>query len=302
MKKTLLFFLLTTAFLCKGQTPTQIVTTPSNTYVYVGSLTQTSSDAGNSQKIVIKIFGGSWFADSDGETNFYISNRSGLAINETSSGSSTAGRLVLRAYQNPNGVNTDFYIVPNSNDYTSFAVTAYTFGFVQTPQFITITTQSTAPTGTDITGSITITPVMITDASGNIGIGTPNSHSDKLAVNGTIHAKQINVDLANWADYVFDKDYKLTPISDVKTYINQNHHLPDLPTAAEVEKDGLNLGEINKLLTKKVEELTLYLIDKDKEINVQKEINKQQQATNQALEQKFNKLASQLDMLAKKKD
>lgn len=299
MKETLLFFLLATAFICKGQTPTQVVTVPGSTYVYVGSLTQVFNDAGNSQKIVIKVFGGSWFGDTDGETDFYISNRGGLTINETSSGSNVAGHLALRAYQNPNGVNTDFYIVPSSTDYNSFAVSAYTFGYAQTPQFIAVITQSTVPIGTDITSSIAITPVMITDPSGNIGIGTLNSHGDKLAVNGTIHAKQINVDLTNWADYVFDKDYILKPLSEVKTYIDQNQHLPDMPAEKEVVEKGIDVGEMNKLLTKKVEELTLYLIQKDKE-------NKEQQRTNVSLENqvqtqnfRIDKLEKQLECLLK---
>lgn len=282
MKKALFLFLLFKVFVCHAQTPTQVVTVPGSTYVYVGSLTQGSSDGGNSQKIIVKILGGSWFADSDGETTFYISNRGGLAINQISLGSNTSGRLTFRAYQN--GGNIDFYIVPSSTDYTSFAVTSYTFGYVQSPQFISISTQSTSPTGTDITTSITINPVMVTDPSGNIGIGTPNSHGDKLAVNGTIHAKQINVDLTNWADYVFDKNYMLTPLADVKSYIDHNHHLPEMPSEQEIINKGLNLGEVNKLLTKKVEELTLYLIDLKAEKDSQGALIKKMEQRLSALE------------------
>lgn len=97
--------------------------------------------------------------------------------------------------------------------------------------------------------------------SGNIGIGTTDPGSYKLAVNGTIHSKAVIIDLIGWPDYVFKKDYQLMPLAQVKSYIDQNQHLPGLPTDKEVEAKGLDVGEMNKLLTKKVEELTLYLID-----------------------------------------
>jgi len=118
--------------------------------------------------------------------------------------------------------------------------------------------------------------------NGNVSIGTPNSYGYKFAVNGNVIATSMTVKLyANWPDYVFKKDYQLPSLTDVKTYIDQNQHLPDMPSEAEVAKDGLNLGEMNKLLVKKVEELTLYLIEKDKKdkekdellISLQKQIN-----------------------------
>jgi len=103
--------------------------------------------------------------------------------------------------------------------------------------------------------------------TGNVGIGTNDPGSYKLAVNGTIHSKAVVVDLIEWPDFVFKRDYKLMPLSQVKSFIDQNMHLPDVPTATTIEKDGVNLGEMNKALLKKVEELTLYLIEKDKQIN-----------------------------------
>jgi len=88
----------------------------------------------------------------------------------------------------------------------------------------------------------------------------------KLAVAGNAIAESMTVKLqTNWPDVVFKKDYTLMPLSEVKTYIDKNQHLPEIPAAAEVEKDGVNLGEMNRLLVKKVEELTLYLIEKDKQ-------------------------------------
>jgi hypothetical protein len=100
---------------------------------------------------------------------------------------------------------------------------------------------------------------------GNVAIGTTDPKGNKLAVNGSVIATSVTVKLyANWADYVFKPDYHLPTLTDVKTYIDQNHHLPEIPSEQEVAKNGINLGEMNKLLLKKVEELTLYLIEKDK--------------------------------------
>ncbi|MFI5161968.1 MAG: hypothetical protein ACHQHN_11860 [Sphingobacteriales bacterium] len=108
---------------------------------------------------------------------------------------------------------------------------------------------------------------------GNIGIGTTNPQGYKLAVNGNVIATSITVKLyANWPDYVFKKDYQLPKLSDIKTYINQNHHLPEMPTEQQIANNGLNLGDMNKLLVKKVEELTLYLIEKDEKEKAQQKI------------------------------
>lgn len=103
--------------------------------------------------------------------------------------------------------------------------------------------------------------------------------------NGNIWSKQVVVALTNpWPDYVFKKDYQLMPLAQVKSYIDANNHLPDMPSAAEVEKSGLDLGEMNKLLTKKVEELTLYLIEKDKKEKQQDELIKKMEQRLSALE------------------
>lgn len=100
--------------------------------------------------------------------------------------------------------------------------------------------------------------------NGNVGIGITHPQN-KLDVNGTIHAKSVKVDLNGWADYVFKKDYQLPSLSSVKSYIDQNHHLPEIPSEQEMVKNGFDVSEMNKLLMKKVEELTLYLIEKDQQ-------------------------------------
>ncbi len=98
--------------------------------------------------------------------------------------------------------------------------------------------------------------------NGYVGIGTANP-DQQLTVNGTIHSKAVLVDNNVHPDYVFDKSYDLPTLSAIKIYIDKNHHLPEIPSAAEVAKNGQNVGEMNALLLKKVEELTLYLIAKE---------------------------------------
>ncbi len=107
---------------------------------------------------------------------------------------------------------------------------------------------------------------------GNIGIGT-TAPDAKLAVKGQIHAQEVKVDLngAVAPDYVFNNDYHLTSLDSIKKYLDQNKHLPEVPSAAAMEKNGVQLGEMNMLLLKKIEELTLYVIEQNKLISKQNE-------------------------------
>lgn len=136
---------------------------------------------------------------------------------------------------------------------------------------------------------------------GNTGIGTytPNAklhlngamlvggNAERIAtgyqvsVAGKIIAEEVKVQLrASWPDYVFGSNYKLMPLEQLEQSINANKHLPNIPAAADVEKNGIMLGDMNKKLMEKVEELTLYIID----------INKK----NTALTQKVEKLEKQM--------
>ncbi|WP_286863352.1 MULTISPECIES: hypothetical protein [Sphingobacterium] len=100
--------------------------------------------------------------------------------------------------------------------------------------------------------------------SGKVGIKTTTPGAYDLAVNGKIRSQEIKVETTGWPDYVFDEEYKLQPLSDTEKFIKVNGHLPDVPKASLAEAEGISLGEMNKILLKKIEELTLHLIEKDK--------------------------------------
>ncbi|MES2486372.1 MAG: hypothetical protein V4581_10565 [Bacteroidota bacterium] len=108
-------------------------------------------------------------------------------------------------------------------------------------------------------------------ANSHVCIGT-TSYNDgtdtyALSVKGNVRANRVKV-YTTWADYVFEDNYELPTLNEVETYINENGHLKDIPSAAEVEAKGIELGEMNKLLLQKVEELTLYMIEQNK-VNAQ---------------------------------
>ena len=106
--------------------------------------------------------------------------------------------------------------------------------------------------------------------NGSIGIGTSNP-DQLLTVKGIVHAQEVRVDLSvPGPDYVFEKNYRLPTLKEVKDYIDQNRHLPEMPSAAEMERNGLQLGEMNMLLLKKMEEMTLYILDQQKQIEALK--------------------------------
>lgn len=103
--------------------------------------------------------------------------------------------------------------------------------------------------------------------TGDIGVGTINTGGYKFAVAGNMIAESVKVQLkGSWPDYVFDKSYYLPDLQEVEKHIREKGHLPGIPSAADVRANGIDLGEINAKLLQQIEELTLHLIQKDKEI------------------------------------
>jgi len=116
----------------------------------------------------------------------------------------------------------------------------------------------------------------ISYTTGNVSIGTTNSQGYRFAVNGDAIFTKIKVkQYGSWPDYVFRKDHKLPTLAELEKYIQQNSHLPGVPSADEVEKNGLDLGVNQAILLKKIEELTLYMIEMNKKMDKISEENVQ---------------------------
>lgn len=118
------------------------------------------------------------------------------------------------------------------------------------------------------------------NSAGNLGIGT-TTPACKLDVKGNIRAEEIKVEVVDatdikikndaWADYVFKDNYILKPLSEVESFIKENNHLPEVPSAKDIQKNGLDMSEMMATQMKKIEELTLHLIEQDKEISALKQ-------------------------------
>lgn len=121
----------------------------------------------------------------------------------------------------------------------------------------------------------------LSEKDGKIGIGTPNPDA-LLTVKGTIHTQEVLVDLdgAVAPDYVFESyfkgssetmpEYSLISLEDLAAFLKENHHLPNVPSAEKMQTEGISLKEMNLLLLQKIEELTLYTIQQQKEIDALK--------------------------------
>ncbi|WP_320052058.1 hypothetical protein [uncultured Acetobacteroides sp.] len=158
--------------------------------------------------------------------------------------------------------------------YNRFTVRAYANGMDEIPSWfanwsivdepISGTNIVTVPYANAFAGNITF-PNGVWNEDGNVGIGV-FSPKNRLDVNGTIRAKEVKVE-SGWADFVFKPDYQLKPLAEVEQFITANGHLPEIPTAKEVEQNGVSLGKMNAKLLQKVEELTLYIINQNKRID-----------------------------------
>jgi len=128
------------------------------------------------------------------------------------------------------------------------------------------------------------------DYNGRVGIGTSTPDS-KLAVNGVIHSKEVKVDLTGWPDYVFEEGYHLPSLEHVANHIKEKGHLINIPTAQEVEENGIELGEMNMKLLEKIEELVLYTLGQEEKLAKQQERLKELDVLKERIE-KIEKLLS----------
>jgi hypothetical protein len=110
--------------------------------------------------------------------------------------------------------------------------------------------------------------------AGDLSIGSTAAQKD-LNVNGNIKARKVKVTVSEWPDYVFSPGYELLSLSSLEKFIQQHNHLPEVASAGDIEHEGLDVAENGKILMKKVEELTLYIIQQDKALESQKQLNQQ---------------------------
>lgn len=180
-------------------------------------------------------------------------------------------------------------MVPSNSN--AFSVTDGTTGLII--QTISAATQNAGIIGSyngyyndlDIRSTNTVGSQLYLNTSGNVGIGTA-SPTEKLSVKGKIRAQEIKVETANWPDYVFAKDYQLPSLQETERHIKDKGHLPGIPSAEEVKANGVDLGEMNTKLLKKIEELTLHLINLEKNNDKQQVIIEQQQTDIKLLKSK----------------
>ncbi|TSJ46431.1 hypothetical protein [Fluviicola chungangensis] len=99
----------------------------------------------------------------------------------------------------------------------------------------------------------------------------------ELDNNGLLYAREIKVNLDAWPDYVFDSNYPLMPLSELQAFVQKNNHLPNVPSACEMEEQGINVAKSNVMLMEKVEELTLYMLQLKEQLETQKQLLQQQQ-------------------------
>jgi len=136
------------------------------------------------------------------------------------------------------------------------------------------------------------------DGNGNLGIGTTDTKGYKLAVAGEMIAEKMVVKKqVNWPDYVFDPAYKLPTLISVADFVKDNQHLPNIPSASQISKNGIDLAETQTLLLQKIEELTLYAIAQEKQLELQKKIQHEQMKT---MEDKLQIVLKKLEAMEKK--
>ncbi|KAB5483649.1 tail fiber protein [Flagellimonas hadalis] len=219
------------------------------------------SSGSNFQKIKLEIFGGSWHNNTLGENTYHISTRDGIKVTQEVHGGSY-DRYILKIYDN--GSNYDF-VVKITGHYPLIYVRS------RIMDSDSILTENVIleydPTGkTDISSQIIPTVLYASNNNGDVGIGTTSPDS-KLTVKGKIHAEEVKVDLSvPGPDYVFKEGYDLKTLEEVQNYIKQHGHLPNIPSAKEMEVNGILLAEMNMKLLEKIEELTLYTLEQEKKI------------------------------------
>ncbi|MEX0313282.1 MAG: hypothetical protein AB3N18_03820, partial [Allomuricauda sp.] len=150
---------------------------------------------------------------------------------------------------------------------------------------VSVTTDSSSAGGGGSGSSVWSESNSVASYSGDVAIGTITVPAGyKMAVDGKLITEEITVQLSgNWPDYVFEEGYDLPTLEEIQKHIKEKGHLPNIPSAKELEANGAELGEINRLLMEKIEELTLYILQQQNEL-------KKQESKSQKLERRLEQL------------
>ncbi len=156
-------------------------------------------------------------------------------------------------------------------------------------EMTTMTIQSSGLSSGNIAFATGNTEMMRIQANGNVGIGTTNPNA-KLTVAGNISSREVKVTVDAGADFVFEEEYNLKSLDSVEKFIKENKHLPEIASAQEMQKEGINLSEMNIKLLQKIEELTLYMIEMKKENQLVKKENELMKKNQTELEKRISKI------------
>ena len=187
-----------------------------------------------------------------------------LLLTNTNTGAAATDGLLIRQFNNDITIKQQeagIFQIVNSNGGGKFIMNSVgNFGLGNTYTGIKFNVEGSGR----FTGSVRI--LSWASIAGTLTVGDGFS----CDANGNLKVKHLKVTLTDWPDYVFGGSHQLMPLGELEAYIGEHQHLPGIPTAAEVEQEGADLGEMNRLLMEKVEELTLYIIDLQKQIDEMK--------------------------------
>ncbi len=211
-----------------------------------------------------------------------LANYSTGAINQTANGLTSIEILGSDQVPSRRGITVDNDPAGDFNFYINNNQGAGTTDGIAEFKFLVGTQPNTYNNATNSAGA---TMLMKLNQYGQLILGTPSTNSNHqsalLTVKGDIVSQAFYVTSNAWSDFVFDNNYKLMSLTEVEKYYKQNHHLPDVPSEKEIQEKGNNVGETDAILLQKIEELTLYLVQQQKDIEALKK-------QNQSLNEKIN--------------
>jgi len=188
----------------------------------------------------------------------------------TVSGLSAAAPIANNSHNNTAGGAVFTNIAPDANGMIRVFVNTLTTTDVADICGIRIIATGPSSTSGAGGGNWKVNGTTVYDSVDNVAIGTNNPHGFKLAVNGTAVFTKVKVmPIASWPDYVFRNDFHLPGLPELERYIREHQHLPGIASEEEVKADGVDVCEHEAALLKKVEELTLYLIEQNKKLEAQ---------------------------------